>query len=292
MTYCFEINIEKKSCIDFLVSFIDSKIRVNPKYLLKYKTYLLSPNKYLGFYASFPLFFLKSSDHSINKISIYKLYAATALYLQYIKIKDDIEDEDKVYKTNDFDFNLFKLWSIELLKELFSLDSIFWNYLTIFNNEMNLFTKQNPTFTYSYENLNIKYFIDLARAKGALAKFPALAVGILTNDLASIKSTFASIDSFNIGYQFIDDLVDFNDDLKKNRLNSFVHYILFNNSKNKSSQEYFDIPIKGYIKDYLNLVLSFYTSSLNDIKGNKFTYWENVIKKNIIKISIMQNNGL
>lgn len=292
MTYFFDINSEKKSCLNFLLSFLDMKIRNNPEDLLTYKNYLLSPEKYLGFYASFPLFFLKPGSHSIEKTKIYKLYSATALYLLYIKAKDDIDDGDIVPLSTDFNYIFFKDWSVDFLKELFSIDSIFWQYFNTFNNEIEVFTKEKHSYIYSYSNVSIDYFIGLAKAKGAAAKFPALAINILANDLTKIDLLFNSINNFNIGYQFVDDLVDFYDDLSKNRLNTFVHFILSKNSINSVSQEEVITLVKTNLKDYLNLALSFYESSLQDVNGLGLKDWENIINKNIYNLAIMEKNIL
>lgn len=292
MNYFFDINVEKKSCLNFLLSFLDMKIKNNPEDLLTHKTYLLSPEKYLGFYASFPLFFKKPRSHDIEKTIIYKLYSATALYLLYIKTKDDIDDGDIVQLSTDFNYNYLKDWSIALLNEIFSIDSIFWQYFNTFNNEIEIFKKQNPYNIYSYSNVSTDYFVSLAKAKGAAAKFPALAINMVANDLNDVDLLFNSINNFNIGYQFVDDLVDFYDDLAKNRLNTFIHFILSKNSINNVPHQGISSLVKTNLKDYLNLSLSFYESSLQDVNGLGLTDWESIINKNIYNLSIMKNNIL
>lgn len=271
MTGCFDINIEKESCSNFLMSLLDLKIKQDYEYLTQHKTYLLLPEKYLGFYATFPLFFLKPVISSIDKEKIHKLYSATALHVLYIKIKDDVEDGDMVYELGDFDYCLFKKWSIDLLQELFPQDSIFWKYFTSFDNELKIFANQNSYASFNYSELSSDYFLHMARAKGALAKFPALSVNILANDLTTMDSLFYSIDNFNIGYQFMDDLTDCYEDLAKNRLNSFIFFILSTNSNYTLSINEIDSLIRTNIKNYLALVLSFYRKALDNVKGQGYT---------------------
>ena len=242
-------------------------INTNPSYYLYYP-YLF--NEYFNF-------------HDKDKLDLISMSAF--LYYKSVILIDDIFDNDK--KTNNFKnyfiANICQEETIKILSSFFSMDSSFWK---TWNNRKLEYVKAFQLDKALQQIKDYEEFENLADYKSAVGKVAIDCLYYLSNERNEdiYKSLLESHKYFYVGFQIMDDIVDYDEDTKNGQFNISKHELIKKlKNKNDVINDYSLenqkklIYLTGVSEDLYVKATSYLNKSLK-IQVNQNTLWATEIK--------------
>lgn len=183
--------------------------------------------------------------------------------------------------------------SIKLLTALFQLNPVFWKVWNKRRSEYLhavIMDKKKP------ESISLSEFEVLADYKSAFGKVAIDASFILSGSdkTTTYKSILESHKLFSIGFQLIDDILDFKKDMINPQIN-FAHISLRNYLKNagidydKNNYDTLNkyLYIYGIAEELITLAKDYFNRSFIIIESLNIDIWKHFIQKNIYKSNSM-----
>lgn len=139
-----------------------------------------------------------------------------ALWMSYMRAQDDTID---CITAGDpamlFLRDIYLRESLSLLYGIFPFESGFWTYYSGYFDEYARSVLAEKSEHVSAASCYLDDdFHRIAKGKAAMAKYPVAAQAMLSGRLEALPILEESLDSFHVGYQYWDDLVDWKEDLE------------------------------------------------------------------------------
>jgi hypothetical protein len=138
-----------------------------------------------------------------------------ALWMSYMRVQDDTID---CFTAGDpamlFLRDIYLRESLSLLYGIFPYESGFWTFYSAYFDEYarSVLAEKSERLSAASRYLDDD-FHRIAKGKAAMAKYPVAAQAVLSGRLRVLPILEESLDSFHVGYQYWDDLVDWKEDL-------------------------------------------------------------------------------
>ncbi len=138
-----------------------------------------------------------------------------ALWMSYMRAQDDTIDciaagDPAILFLRD----IYLRESLSLLYGIFPYESSFWAFYSAYFDEYarSVLAEKSDHLSAASRYLDDD-FHRIAKGKAAMAKYPVAAQALLSGRLEGLPMLAESLDSFHVGYQYWDDLVDWKEDL-------------------------------------------------------------------------------
>ncbi len=164
-------------------------------------------------YLHFPFCFLEAFP-GLTVEPVRNIALSAILWMSYMRAQDDAVDKNGDVEPNSlFLRDLYLRQSLHLLYMIFPPDSTFWNSYSSYFDEYAravLCEKRSHSGRDAWDE---NEFNVIAKGKAAMAKYPIAGLAALSGHNENVSLLTESLDSFHVGYQYWDDVVDWKADL-------------------------------------------------------------------------------